>query len=146
MRLSFDSIDEVKEFVKGLKGTRGGKAGDNDDGAGPQTGGQTAPALLQPPTGQTFNPGAGGAAFNPGGAAGFSPVGVAPEVTALVNRIVARADALVAGGQDANAMLTWFRTQCGPEAAQATLDQIKTVFLSKASVTTLTEMVKLIGA
>lgn len=147
MRLSFDSIDEVKEFVKGLKGTRSGKAGDADEGPAGQ-----APAPLQPP--------AGGPAFNPGGfvpqGPGAGPMGggfpaaaatmPAPEVVALVARINAKIDSAIASGQPADSALTWFRAQCGPEAAGATLDQIKTVFLYKTALPTLEQIAKLMAA
>lgn len=143
MRLSFDSIDEVRDFVKGLKGTRGGKGGDSDDAPSGQAGG--APALLQPPAGatQTFAP--QGQAFQPQGQTFLA--GPNPEVAALVARIVTRIDGLISSGsQPADSVLGWFRTQCGAEAAGATLDQIKQVFLPKGSVPALTEMAKLVGA
>lgn len=142
MKLSFDSIEEVKDFVKGLKNPRGGKGGDADD-AGQQSGtNNNPPPLLNPPTGSAFNPGASGA-FNPGAGNAFSAPVVSPEVT----RIITCIDALISSGQQpADAILTWFRGQCGAEAASATLDQIKTVFLPKASPPTLENIVKLIGA
>lgn len=146
MRLSFDTIDEVKDFVKQLKGTRGGKAGETDE----------APTPLAPPTGQ--------AAFNPGGAPGFAPpvggatqggagpfaagaTALAPEAQALVTRIVTRIDGAAASGQSVEAMLTWLRNNVGDAAAAtATLDQIKTVFLPRASVPTLDNIAKLMAA
>lgn len=148
MKLCFDSIEEVQDFVKRLKGTRGGK--DKDDGEG--TAGQ-APAPLTPPQGPapSFNP--IGTQFAPpvGGAGptgGGFPVAAAidPQVAALVHRISTRTNDLVKGGQDAVAMLTWFRSQCGPEAANATMEQIQTVFLPRSSVPTLEQLAKLTGA
>lgn len=150
MRLSFDSIEEVKDFVKNLKGTRGGKAGDSEDTGTAQTG--NAPQPLAPPGGG-FNP--GGAAFAPpvGGAtlagAAFPAAGapgLAPEVQALVTRITTRIDGAIATGQPAEQVLAWFRGQCGPEAAAATMDQIKQIFLPKAPVPTLENIAKLMNA
>lgn len=145
MKLCFDSIEEVRDFVRNhLKNPRAGK-GDNDgDGAAGQTAGG-APALLQPPgSGQSFNPGA--AAFTPpAGGVAFNP-GPAPEVQAIVQRINTRIDGAIQSGQAPDQVLTWFRNQCGPEAANATLEQIKTVFLPKAAMPTLENIAKLMAA
>ena len=145
MRLSFDSIEEVREFVKGLKGTRGGKNDADDAPAG------QAPAPLQPPAGGFAGPGAAagfpgapaaGGAF-PGGAA--AP-GVDPALQGVVTRIVTKLDASLAAGNSADAALTWFRSHFGPEAASATLDQIKQVFLARLPVATLENIAKMMGA
>lgn len=143
MRLSFDSIDEVKDFVKGLKGTRGGKGGSDDEG---QPGTGQAPPPLAPPIGGNPLGAAGFPGAVQGGAFPAVTNGPAPEVLALVQRIAARTTKLIQEGQSADQMLTWFRGQCGPEAAQATLDQIQQVFLPRASVPTLENIVKLTGA
>jgi hypothetical protein len=149
MELTFSSIEEVKEFVKQLKGTRGPK--DKDDEPAAQT---LAPLPLQPPAaGHAGFPGSAGFAPPVAGAgqaaagpfAAAAPV-VAPEVLALVNRIVVRADGAVASGQSVDSMVTWFRGQCGPEAAQATMDQIKQVFLPKLSLPALENIAKLMAA
>lgn len=145
MKLCFDSIEEVKDFVKGLKSPRT-KGGSDDEG---QPGTGQAPTPLQPPSGTQFAPPAGGAGFPgpvQGGAFPAVTNGPAPEVLALVQRIAARTTKLIQEGQSADQMLTWFRGQCGPEAAQATLDQIQQVFLPRASVPTLENIVKLTGA
>jgi hypothetical protein len=135
MRLSFDSIEEVKEFVKGLKGTRGGKADADDEPKG------QAPAPLQPPAGGMPNfAGPGAATGFPGGA------GLDPALQAVVTRIVTKLDASLAAGNSAEAALTWFRSHFGPEAAQATLDQIKQVFLARLPVATLENIAKMMGA
>lgn len=145
MKLCFDSIEEVKLFVGNLKGTRG-KKGENDDGEliPPQ---QQAPAPIMPPQGQP-------AAFQPQAAPAFTPPQPAfpsapaadPAIAGLVNRIVARIDGAIAGGQPADAVLTWFRGQCGAEAAGATMDQIKQVFLPKLAMPTLENIAKLMNA
>ena len=154
MRLSFDSIEEVKAFVKELKGTRGGKADKEDDA--PQ--GQ-APAPLAPPAGpgapNQFNPGNGfappAAGATPQAAGPFAPgaAGPAPEVLALVARINARIDGAVASGQTVENVSTWFRGElikAGVDANNATLDQIKGVLLAKAPVPALEGIAKLMNA
>ena len=156
MRLSFDSVDEVKEFVKQLKGTRGGK-GDKDDDAGsaetksaPSTG--TAPAPIMPPqtTQAGFPGGAQGFAPPAGGAAtpGAFPVAaapqIAPEVAAWVAKISGVIDA-TASTDRAPAMLNWFRQSCGTEAANASFEQIKSHFLPKFNAQQLADMGKLMG-
>ena len=95
MRLSFDSIDEVKEFVKSFKGTRGGK---NEPDEAPAAG--QAPTPLMPP--------AGGFA-GPGSATGFPAAGGAfpttaapaidPALQGVVTRIVTKLDASLAAGR-----------------------------------------------
>lgn len=49
----------------------------------------------------------------------------------LVTAILARIDGAVSSGQSTDAVVTWFRQQIGPEAANATLDQIKQVFVPR---------------
>jgi hypothetical protein len=146
MRLSFDSIEEVKEFVANLKGTRGKKG---DDAETTEVKG-TAPAPLMPPAGGFAGPGA--AAGFPGAAAvggGAFPGGVAqvdPAVQTVVTRIVTKLDAaLASGSSNPEGALTWFRSHFGPEAAQATLDQIKQVMLARLPVATLENIAKMMG-
>lgn len=154
MKLCFDSIEEVKAFVGELKGTRG-KRGEKGEDDAPGT--QAAPAPLSPPVAspQAGFPGAGATGFAPpaGGAAqagGAFPAAaapaLAPEVQSLVTRINTRIDGAVAGGQPTDAVLQWFRGQCGPEAASATMDQIKGVFLPKMAVPVLENIAKLMNA
>lgn len=56
-----------------------------------------------------------------------------PQAHPLVTAILARIDGAVASGQPADAVVTWFRQQIGPDAANATLDQIKQVFIPRMS-------------
>lgn len=150
MKLCFDSIEEVKEFVGSLKGTRGGKA----DKSETETATGSAPAPMQPPAGgaapmetTTFAPpsGAPQGGFPGAGATSF-PTGPAPEIAALVQRISTRLDAAISGGQPAEAARAWLASQCGPEAANATLDQIKSTFLAKLSQPVLENIAKLMAA
>jgi hypothetical protein len=138
-------FDTEEEFKARIKNPRGGKQADND-GDQPQTG-QQAPAPLMPPqqTPQAFNPAPSPvAAFTP--PQGFPGAPVAdPVVAGLVQRIAARIDSAIASGQPADAVLTWFRGQCGAEASAATMDQIKTVFLPKLAVPGLENIAKLMN-
>lgn len=156
MKLCFESVDEVRDFVKNhLKGAgRGSKnAGDNDEGvtlAGPQGGQAPAPVMPPPNQAPAFNPGGAPApqAFGGFPAAG-APAGVggpSPEVQQIVQRINVRIDAAIASGQPQDAALGWFRGQCGAEAANATMDQIKQVFLPKLAMPQLEQIAKVMAA
>jgi hypothetical protein len=149
MRLSFDTIEELREFVKNdLKPKRGGKAD-----VAEETG--NAPQPLQPPasggTTQAFNPGGMQGFAAPGAGAGqaggvFSAPAVAPEIQALVTRIVAKLDQALASGQPADQALAWFKSQCGPGTENFTLDQIKQVALPKLAQPQLEAIAKLMAA
>lgn len=147
-----DEMNEaVKDYASKIKGTRGGKNREADDAVVQQTG--TSPAPMGAPQGG-FNPGTPQqASFNPQSApqGGFNPGaaqpgGPGPEIQALVARIVPRIDGALTSGQPPEQVLNWFRGQCGPEAANATLDQIKTVFLYKLSAPALETIAKLMNA
>jgi hypothetical protein len=143
MKITVEFENEA-EFKARIKNPRGGK---DDDG---QPAGTTqAPPPLMPPQGQStaFNPAPPPAAFTPPqfpGAAGQPTVD--PTVAGLVQRIVARIDSAIASGQPADAVLNWFRGQCGAEASAATMDQIKAVFLPKLAVPGLENIAKLMNA
>ena len=135
-------FDSEEEFKARIKNPRGGKSNADDEPAP-----QQAPAPLAPPQQPAaFNPAPAPAAFTPpqGGFPG-APVGD-PVVAGLVGRIVARIDSAIASGQPADAVLTWFRGQCGAEASAATMDQIKTVFLHKLAVPGLENIARLMNA
>jgi hypothetical protein len=138
MQITFNSLDEVKEFVKSLKGTRGPK-GSNDESD------MQTPAPIMPPaaTAHQFapSPSQGFGHSNP-----FSAHGADPAVNGLVQRIVTKIDGSLANGQPTEPALSWFRSQCGSEAALATMDQIKTVFLPRMAMPALENIAKLVGA
>jgi hypothetical protein len=163
MKLCFDTVEELRSFVKeDLKAKRTGRGEADDAPAG------SAPAPLQPPAGSApapLQPPAGGAmsGFPTGGApAGFAapgagagpagggfPAAAAPDptVAALVQRIVTRVEAAVSSGATKpEDMITWFRGQCGPEAASATWDQIKANFLPKLTTVQLDGIAKMMNA
>jgi hypothetical protein len=153
MKLCFDTVEELREFVKNdLKAKRGGKA----DGADDTPAAGSAPPPLMPPTGgqpQGFNPGgmqgfaAPGAGAGPtGGAFPAAGAQIAPEVAALVQRIIVKLDSAIASGQPADQALMWFRNQCGPDAANYTMDQIKQHGLPKLQQTQLDAIAKMMNA
>lgn len=133
--VEFDSEDEFKARIKNPRGSKGEEAVTT----------QQAPAPLQPPAQQAFQPATAPAFQAPQGMPFSAPV-VDPVAAGLVQRINARIDAAIAGGQPADSALNWFRGQCGAEAANATLDQIKHHFLPKMAVPTLENIAKLMAA
>jgi len=71
---------------------------------------------------------------------------VDPAVAALVGKITAKRDfAFSSGASSADGALGWFREQCGPEAAQATMAQIDQVFLPKMPPDRLAQLAKWMG-
>lgn len=137
--VEFDSEEEFKARIKNPRGK-----GETEQLAnGPQ-----APAPLLPPqqAQPAFNPAPAPATFQPPPNAFPGAPAADPVVAGLVQRIVARIDGAIASGQPADAVLGWFRGQCGAEAAGATMDQIKTVFLPKLAVPGLENIAKLMNA
>ena len=90
----------------------------------------TAPAPPPPPVPSQGFPGGNGAT---------------PPVNPLVKAIWERIDGAIASGQPADNVVIWFRNQIGPDAAQATLDQIKQVFIPRMSEQQLRQIMPLLG-
>lgn len=143
MKITVEFENEA-EFKARIKNPRGGK---DDDGPAPQGAAGGAPAPIMPPQGgqPAFNPATASASFTPPQGFPGAPVGD-PVVAGLVQRIVARIDSAIASGQPADAVLNWFRGQCGAEASAATMDQIKTIFLPKLAVPGLENIARLMNA
>lgn len=147
--VEFDSIEDFETFQTRGKATRARRA-KGDEGADEVQAGQ-APAPMQPPAGGAPAPAFTSPSGFPGAVVPAPGVGQVPAVTpppiaALVQRINTRIDGAIGGGQPADAVLNWFRQQCGAEAANATLDQIKQTFLPKLSEGQLGEIAKLMNA
>jgi hypothetical protein len=154
--VEFDSEEEFEAFRVSGKKTRT-KKGDTTEELS-QTVEAKAPSPIQPPTnGQAggfpgtagFVPPAGGA--GPAGGGPFAPAAqqVAPEIQALVGRISTRVDATIAAGQPLEAVLQWFRGECGKlgmDANGADLASIKANFLPKMAQPVLENIAKLIAA
>ena len=157
--VEFDSMDDFEAFrVSGrAKRTKKEEAADEAPVVTPAfnqvaTGALNVPAPLQPP--------AEAPAFNPPGLAPPAPFAalasafpaaaaapaVDPAVAALVGKITAKRDsAFSSGASSADGALGWFREQCGPEAAQATMAQIDQVFLPKMPPDRLAQLAKWMG-
>lgn len=138
-------FDSEEEFKARIKNPRGGKGGDKDESEGQPASG-VAPAPLMPPQQQPGFAPQGQPAFAPPSGGFPGAPAIDPVVAGLVTRIATRIDGALASGQPADAVLGWFRGQCGAEAAGATMDQIKTVFLPKLSVAGLENIAKLMNA
>lgn len=149
--VEFDNEDEFEAFRTSGKKTRArGSKDDTNEGNPAGTSPGNAPAPMQPPTGGSPDMSGMGAQQGgfPGAGSGFpsASTGPSPEVAALVARINAKTDAAVASGQNAEQARAWLAGQCGAEAANATLDQIKTVYLAKLPVPQLTNIAGLMAA
>ena len=134
MKLCFDSIDEVKAFVNQLKGTRGKKGEDDEPVAAPAA----PPVGGQPQMPQAFT--APQPALNSGfpGVASSAP-------NPLVGQIITKLDGALASGQSVDMMTNWFRNLLGPDAAQANLDQIRTVFIPRLPELQLKQLAQQVG-
>jgi len=133
MKLCFDSIDEVKTFMAALKGTRGkGKDEQADEVAAAPVGGQPVMPVIN--TGFTA-PVAAVPGF-PGANSGTNP---------LVGQIIVKLDGALASGQNAEQITNWFRNLLGPDAAAATLDQIKQVFIPRLAEPQLKQLAQQVG-
>jgi hypothetical protein len=148
MRISveFDSMEEFEQFRVSGKATRRSKKDDEptpEEVAEKQAAmaqsirdaqplaAQPAPPLpQQQPISQGF----------PGGN-GQMP---APQHR-LVNAILARIDGALTSGQAPDAIVNWFRQQIGPIAKDATLEQIKQVFVPRMSEMELKQLAPQLG-
>ncbi len=143
--VDFDSMEEFEAFKVSGKKTRGKKGEDNDpeqsgvtiETLGPATvaqGGQPQmPAMAgftPPQTAMTGFPGAASAA---------------PVVNPLVPQIIAKLDGAIATGQNAEQITQWFRNLLGPDAASATLDQIKQVFIPRLAEPQMKQLAQQVG-
>ena len=165
--VEFESEDEFEAFRVSGKKPRKGK-GDKDESKDqgesetsqaalePKGPGASAPAPIQPPAAApTFAPQAAPSPFGAAPAAGVAPTaaafpapvasGPAPEVLALVQKISEQVDKVIGMGQPADKVLDWFQKRSGAGAEQATMDQIKSVFLPRMTMEQLAETAKLIG-
>ena len=121
----FESMDEFEAFRTSGKKTRGKGAKEEVEEQ------QVAPApdqaAAQP---QVFTPSAA-VAQPQQGFPGNSGSPATAATNPLVTAILARIDGAVSSGQPADNVVNWFRQQIGPEAANATLEQIKQIFVPR---------------
>jgi hypothetical protein len=143
--VEFDNWDEMEAFRTSGKKTRGRKDDINEaptveevtEKVAQMNALASAPPQQQPLPQQFVQPGPPPGGF-PGG---NGQVPVHPLVTAIIARI----DGAISTGQSTDAIATWFRQQIGPEAANATLDQIKQIFVPKMSSVQLETLAPILG-
>jgi hypothetical protein len=126
--IDFDNWDEMEAFRTSGRKTRTKK----EEAAEAAEEQAAAPPAITPGPPATFTPPVTPVAVTPApqgfpGANGTA----APAVNPLAIAIADKADNAIAGGQDANAVLMWFRQTIGPDATNATWDQIKSVYLPR---------------
>jgi hypothetical protein len=143
--VEFDTWDEMEAFRTSGKKTRGKGQRDEEVTVEEVTAkveaANTAMAAQQPQP-QHFTPPV--AAVQPAGfpgANGASP----PPVHPLVSAILARIDGAISSGQPADAIVNWFRQQIGPEAASATLDQLKQILIPRMTEAQLKQIAPQLG-
>jgi hypothetical protein len=139
IEITFDSWEEMEIFRTSGKRTRGKKDEVDEPASAPveqmaQSIRDAQPLGMQPATAPVSSfPGANGPTP--------SPAAVNPVITAILARI----DGAVASGQPPEVILTWFRQQIGPDAKDATLDQIKQVFVPRMSKAQLDQLAPQLG-
>jgi len=134
--IDFDTWDEMIAFTTSGKKTRTKKEEAADDAAEqptPPAATFTPPVAVQAPQGF------------PGSTALAAPAPPAAPVNPIVAQIVAKVDGALSGGQSPDNVLNWFRQQIGPDAANATLDQVKTVYLPRMSEAQLKTLAPMFG-
>lgn len=145
--VEFDNEEEFKARIKNPRNPKDGETAGATGGAAaplmpPQGGSMTGAAGAQP--GPNFAP---QAQFTPpgGGYPGASnPVGD-PAAFALAGKLGKVMDNSIASGQPIESILGWFREQSGAPA-NATAEQIKSVYLPKLPMATLESMAKVTNA
>ncbi len=131
--VDFDNWEEMETFRTSGKKTRGKGKDEPEEVAAPVGGQPQMPAMAgftPPQTAMTGFPGAASAA---------------PVVNPLVPQIIAKLDGAIATGQNAEQITQWFRNLLGPDAAAATLDQIKQVFIPRLAEPQLKQLAQQVG-
>ena len=134
--VEFDSWTELEEFRTSGKKTRV-KAKDEEQAEEVAQAITNAQPLQQPPSPP---PQTATVHSFPGSNSG-SP----PTIHPLVTAILARIDGAVSSGQSTDAVITWFRQQIGPDAANATLEQIKQIFVPRMTEAQLKQIAPQLG-
>jgi hypothetical protein len=156
LTVEFDSIEEFESFRSSVKKSRGkGAKDDVEDVAttvspvtaqpaisapAPQPV-QQAPAPAAPPPAQTFSPPPVTPSHGFPGSNGATPPAPHPLATGILSKI----DGAISSGQSVDAITAWFRQQIGTEAASASLDQIRTIFIPRLTEVQLKQIAPLLG-
>jgi hypothetical protein len=136
--VEFDGMEEFEAFRTSGRKARSGKAKDDEPAAVEETAQaiRDAQPLQAPPVPPPPPPPAATIHSFPGTNSGAHP---------LVAAILTRIDRAIMDGQPADNVVMWFRQQIGPDAKDATLEQIKQVFIPKMSEMQLTQLAPLLG-
>ena len=143
--VEFDSMEEFEAFRSSGKKAR---SRIKEEEPVQEEVAQTAPEPVAPaPVAPTPTPPPG---FTPPSTATVhnfpgSNSGSPPTVHPLVTAILARIDGALTTGQSTDAVVQWFRQQIGPDAANATLDQIKQIFIPRMSAERLEQLAPQLG-
>ncbi len=133
--VEFDTVEEFEAFRTSGKKTRTKKEEAADEVV------MDAMDVTKLPPATAFAP----PVQAPQGFPGSPPVATPQAANPIVAQIIAKVDGALASGQSPDNVLNWFRQQIGPDAAQATLDQIKTVFLPRMTDTQLKTLAPMFG-
>jgi hypothetical protein len=141
--VEFDSMEEFEQFRVSGKATRKRTKDEVEETATeparqaappPQPAPAVQPISTPPDVQQAMTSGF------PGGNGQMAPV-----VNPIVAAIHARIDGAVSTGQSVDDIVKWFRQQIGPEAAQATLDQIRNIFIPRMTEIQLKQLAPQLG-
>jgi hypothetical protein len=141
----FDTWEEMEQFRVSGKKTRSRK--DEDAPTVEEVTEKVAQmnagiAAATPLPAQSFAPPQAQQASGFPGANGPTPP---PPAHPLVAAILARIDGAISSGQPAEAIVTWFRQQIGPDAKDATVEQLKQVFIPRMSKAQLEQIAPQLG-
>jgi hypothetical protein len=142
--VEFDTWEEMEIFRTSGKRTRGRKEEDAptvEEVTEKVAQMNAGIAAATPLPAQSFAPPQAQQASGFPGANGPTP----PPAHPLVAAILARIDGAISSGQPAEAIVTWFRQQIGPDAKDATVEQLKQVFIPRMSKAQLEQIAPQLG-
>jgi hypothetical protein len=145
INIEFDSWEEMEVFRTSGKKTRGKSQMTETEEAAELQASKADPTVTvaaNPVPPQSFVPPAAQAAPTGfPGANGPTP----PPPDKVVTAILARIDGAVNSGQSTDAIVNWFRQQIGPEATNATLEQIRNILIPRLTKPQLTQIAPQLG-
>ncbi len=138
--VDFDSMEEFEAFKVSGKKTRGKKGEEAAEETAADVNVVQGGQPVMPQAMQGFTPPATAIPMQ-----GFPGAVAAPQVNPLVPQIITKLDGAIATGQNAEQITNWFRNLLGPDAATATLDQIKQVFIPRLAEPQLKQLAQQVG-
>jgi hypothetical protein len=119
----FESMEEFEAFrVSGKKTRTKGQVDAEEAPPAPNVSALPSQPQFTPPPPATPSHGFPGA---------NGPTPPPQQLHPIASAILAKIDGSIASGQTPEAIVAWFRQQIGPEAAQATFDQLKQVLIPR---------------